>query len=1002
MWEGGERDGDKTNVSRDVQGRNRNKRKGSSRRRRKNRTIKIMNTNAQSLIQKMTDLQWRVNLLEPKIISVTETWGKEWIKDGILKLDGYTMYRNDRKEKRGGGSILYINNKLEHRVCRPLNALPFDSSSWCWVSEEGGKKILVGSIYRSTSSTANNDKLLLEVMEKANEVAGDNRVLIMGDFNVPCIDWDKRDLTPGAKIIEAHMLKTVNDCFLYQHVRDATRLRNDQESTLDLIFTKEEEDVKNIEVMPAIGSSDHEVVVGDFVCEWKSRVNYKPRRMYYKGKYDDINHGLEQIDWTIEFENKTVKECWDSFKSKLEELVETNVPMSKPRDYNEPWMNWQLMRLWKRKYFAWKRFTESKSYQRYREYKKETNEMKKQTRKAKREYEKKLANEVRHNKRAFFRYVNSKLTVRPEISEMQNELGELVDNDIDICNILGKYFNSVYSPQSTGEMPDMEIMCENEIKEIVITREEVKTRLEKLNVNKSCGPDNIHPLVLQKTASTSCIPLELIFTKSLQDGECPDDWRSANVTPIHKKGDRADPSNYRPVSLTSQVCKMLETIVRKQLVEHLKENNLLRDEQHGFREGRSCLTNLLETIEQWTEIIDEGDSVDVAYLDFRKAFDLVSHRHLTYKMSKYGITGQLLRWVESFLYHRTQRVVIRGSASESFAVTSGVPQGSVLGPVLFLIYINDLPLDVVSPLSLFADDSKIFTRIVSEKNKRNSNVNGNEILQKDLDTVRNWASKWKMEFNVDKCKIMHLGKRNPKHTYKMDDSNLNETTEEKDLGVLIDCELNFEKHIKEIVNKANRMVGMIKIGFSYLDKDMFMNLYPVLVRPLLEYCVQVWSPNKQKHIDLLEGVQRRATKAVPGLRNMSYEERLRELGLLRLEDRRVRGDMIETYKIISGKEDINSGLFFKMAPVRGDPETARNLKIYKERFMSNKRKFVFSQRVVDKWNSLSNEEVNAAKTSGFKANYDRKEKERREMRDRYPYVSGNRSYTLRVFASANP
>ena len=153
-------------------------------------------------------------------------------------------------------------------------------------------------------------------------------------------------------------------------------------------------------------------------------------------------------------------------------------------------------------------------------------------------------------------------------------------------------------------MPDMENMSESEIREIVITREEIQTGLEKLNVNKSCGPDNIHPLVLQKTASATCIPLELIFRKSLQDGECPDDWRSANVAPIHKKGDRTDPSNYRPVSLTSQVCKLLETIVRKRLVEHLKENNILRDEQHGFREGRSCLTNLLETIEQWTEIMD--------------------------------------------------------------------------------------------------------------------------------------------------------------------------------------------------------------------------------------------------------------------------------------------------------------------------------------------------------------------------------------------------------------
>ena len=314
--------------------------------------------------------------------------------------------------------------------------------------------------------------------------------------------------------------------------------------------------------------------------------------------------------------------------------------------------------------------------------------MKKEARKAKREYEKKLAREIRHNKRAFFRYVNSKLTVRPEISQMQNELGHLVDNDKDICSILGKYFNSVYIPQSNDEMPNMEVLCENQINEMEIAREEIRTKLEKLNVNKSCGPDGIHPLVLQRTANITCVPLELIFNKSLQEGECPSDWRSANVTPIHKKGDKTNPSNYRPVSLTSQVCKLMESIVRQHLVKHLTDNNILRDEQHGFREGRSCLSNLLETLEHWTEIIDEGDGIDVAYLDFRKAFDLVSHRHLIYKMSKYGISGQVLNWIESFLHQRTQRVVIRGSMSEVFLVISGVPQGSVLGPILFLIFIN--------------------------------------------------------------------------------------------------------------------------------------------------------------------------------------------------------------------------------------------------------------------------------------------------------------------------
>ena len=488
----------------------------------------------------------------------------------------------------------------------------------------------------------------------------------------------------------------------------------------------------------------------------------------------------------------------------------------------------------------------------------------------------------------------------------------------------------------------------------------------------------------------------------MQNGECPDDWRSANVTPIHKKGDRTNPNNYRPVSLTSQVCKLMESIVRKHIVEHLTENNILRDEQHGFREGRSCLTNLLETMEHWTEIIDEGDSIDVAYLDFRKAFDLVSHRHLIYKMSKYGITGQVLKWIESFLYQRSQRVVIHGSMSEIFSVTSGVPQGSVLGPILFLIFINDLPLEIISLLSLFADDSKMFSRIISEKNRKKSNVNGNEILQKDLDTIREWAIKWKMEFNVDKCKIMHLGKRNPRHTYNMGGTNLAVSTEERDLGVLIDDQLDFDKHIRGIVNKANRMLGMIKIGFACLDKEMFMNLYPVLVRPLIEYCVQVWSPYKQKHIDLLEGVQRRATKLVPELRNKTYEKRLEGLGLISLEERRVRGDMIETYKIMTGKEDVKRDIFFELAPARGDPEIARNAKIYRKRVNQNKRKYFFSQRVVEKWNQLTNEEVNAAKTSGFKANYDKKEAERRAARNRHPYVSGIRNYILRVFTSVYP
>ena len=247
-------------------------------------------------------------------------------------------------------------------------------------------------------------------------------------------------------------------------------------------------------------------------------------------------------------------------------------------------------------------------------------------------------------------------------------------------------------------------------------------------------------------------------------------------------------------------------------------------------------------------------------------------------MSKYGIKNNVLNWVESFLQQRTQRVIVRGEKSEPFNVTSGVPQGSVLGPILFLIFINDLPLGVISPVSLFADDSKVFSRIISEKNslKRINEGNyfdGRETLQNDLNSIRKWASIWKMEFNVDKCKIMHIGNSNPKQTYNMDGAELTETEIEKDLGVQVDNKLEFDKHIKGIVGKANRMLGLIKIGFSCLDQEIFMHLYPVLVRPLLEYCVQVWSPYKRKYIKLIERVQRRATKLVPALKDLPYEER---------------------------------------------------------------------------------------------------------------------------------
>ena len=395
------------------------------------------------------------------------------------------------------------------------------------------------------------------------------------------------------------------------------------------------------------------------------------------------------------------------------------------------------------------------------------------------------------------------------------------------------------------------------------------------------------------------------------------------------------------------------------IVSHLNKHNLIRDTQHGFRNKKSCLTNLLQFFNRVIEDYDEHKAVDIIYLDFKKAFDLVPHKKLIVKLESHGIQGNVINWIKEWLNDRKQRVVINGISSDFMKITSGVPQGSVLGPLLFLIYVNDLDDNIFSNIVKFADDTKI-------SGLANSVVNCNT-LQDSLNRIITWCETWGMDLNIDKCTYLSIGSKNINFTYNMKGKPLNKTNEQKDLGVKISSNLKFSKQCSESSKKANKVLGLISRSFDYKSKEVILPLYKSLVRPHLEYAVQLWNPYHRKDIEVLERVQRRATKLIPSLRNKSYNDRLKLLSLHSLETRRMRGELIEVYKILNNFDAIDGVLQL----VNSNSITRSNgYKLVGKRFRSDIAKNFFANRVVNNWNALPKNVVDSPSINTFKNNLD--------------------------------
>lgn len=798
-----------------------------------------------------------------------------------------------------------------------------------------------------------------------------------GDFNYNKIKWTPQPIPPSenaADTPEQRFVECIRDTYMYQHISKPTRYREGNRPTIDdLVFSSEMNSITRISHQSSLGKSDHEAITCLIQTKSLTTSSTKTSYSYDKGNYDRMREMLS-INWDDTLRGLSTQAAMDKVEMIYKESVEQCVPKTKKPNSTsfkpKPlWMNSNAIRKCRKKHSAWIRYLNTKSGADYTSYVRERNAANKEVRKSRRDFEKNVAKECKSNSKGVWNYIKKQRKCGNAMPDLKRKDGSYTSNDEEAAEALSDQYFETFTKEDTANLPDIagKPLQTDPLSTFNIDRERVKKVIQNLKINKSPGIDRIHPRVLKEVGEVISYPITLIHKLSLEESELPQQWKDAEITPIYKKEARNLPKNYRPVSLTSIICRIMEKLIVEDIVNHIKTNQLNTPAQHGFTPKKSTATNLLEALNVITEAQMHGIPVDVLFLDYQKAFDTVPHERLLLQVESFGIRGKALKWIKAFLNNRRQRVRVNDSISSWKPVISGIPQGSILGPILFTLYVNDIPAQLQSIISMYADDTKLFSALLS---------NSTNTLIDDLKVMEEWSEKFQMKFHPEKCHVMHIGNNNPLQEYSMSSGGqqhtLDTVSSEKDLGILIDEKLKFSEHINIKVNKANQILGCIKHTFKHMNKEIFQLLYKSLVRPHLEYNSVVWNPHLKKDMDVIERVQRRATKMVPELRNLSYEDRLRALELPTLKFRRDRADLIETYNILTEKHILdthcrchrcpNKQMFLKTL---SNTTRGHSMKLQVQKSTGSRFHF-FASRVVNSWNSLSNTTVTQPTLQKFK------------------------------------
>ena len=705
------------------------------------------------------------------------------------------------------------------------------------------------------------------------------------------------------------------------------------------------------------------------------RVTFGHTELYLKSCSDISDHVMEQAKSS----STNIDKLWNYFKTNLLKTVDENVPskMTRPKK-SSPWINRNLTKQLKKKSRLYRKAKSSGKWEKYRHFSKE---VKRNIRKAEWNHVNNVIkdNLEQNNTKPLFSYCKSKRQDNIGIAPLKSK-GNLLTDAKSKANVLIKQFVSVFTRDSGNVTPEIgKHRNTKTAPQLNIDRKGVLKILKNINIHKAMGPDGIPNILLKTCAEEISYGLSAIFQYSLDTGTLPLDWRNANVTPVFKKGDRHLAENYRPVSLTSVSCKIMEHIICSHMLKHFEKHNILTSLNHGFRSGYSTETQLLVTMQDLLQANDRNIQMDIAILDFSKAFDTVPHDRLLQKLEAYGIRGNLHKWLSSFLKDRQMNVVVEGEHSESAYVESGVPQGTVLGPLMFLCHINDLPDCVKSQVRLFADDCLIYREIKTQKD--------HQILQNDLKELENWAAKWGMRFNAKKCYILSIRQKSS-HFYQLDGEILQQVDSNPYLGLTISEDLQWKTHITNITKKANSSLGFLRRNLKYCSEDCKRLAYIALVRSILEYGAVVWDPYQSRDIIAVEKVQRQAARFIKNDYKSRFEgcvtSMLEDLKLPILQQRRLETRLVMLYKVVRGMVPaINADEF--LIPIRNKrnikPRVQSDFQTTNivEKFSTNHSECFkipdshteqyrnsFFVRTVSEWNQLEESHIRAETVNSFR------------------------------------